>query len=223
MSTEILGVNELDKTVAVKYPTYNEGKRQQEAQLTRALSATVTAPPGGEAEGDTFIIPVGATGDWAGLDNQVAHFWAGRYDYHPPFEGMKLQVVDDQVQTYVYDGTAWVRQELPTPAAISISSVAGVVTIDIAADNSFPYYYLTMTEAVTDVQVSGGQTPPKPTEFWLEVTSDGANQIAWPSNFRWSNDTPPTLSVTPGNVDVYRFVSWNGYVDILSHVVTLNA
>lgn len=219
MSTEILGANELDKTITTKYPTYNEGKRQQEAQLTRALSASTSAPPGSPAAGDTYIIPVGATGAWSGRDTEIAHFWNGRWDYHVPVEGIQLGVVDDDSQTYIFDGSAWVVDTVPTPAAISVSSVAGAVTLSIASDNSFPYFTLTLTENVTDVQVSGGQTPIRPTEWFLEVTADGASSITWPSQYRWDNDTPPPQSVTPGNVDLYRFVSWNGYVDILSHSV----
>lgn len=39
-------------------------------------SATITSPPASPTVGDTYLVPVGASGAWTGLDNQVSQ-WAG--------------------------------------------------------------------------------------------------------------------------------------------------
>lgn len=44
-------------------------------------SATVAAPPGSPAIGDTYLIPPGSTGLWSGLDNQVSQ-WTGTDGWH---------------------------------------------------------------------------------------------------------------------------------------------
>lgn len=44
-------------------------------------SATVTAPPGSPAVGDTYLVPAGATGAWSGLSGQLSQ-WTGADGWH---------------------------------------------------------------------------------------------------------------------------------------------
>lgn len=74
------------------------------------ISRTVTSPPAGVA-GACYIIPVGATGDWATRPNQIAVYRVGQsaWEYYPAEEGWVFTVLDEGTwgtQT-VFKGGAW--------------------------------------------------------------------------------------------------------------------
>lgn len=219
MATEILSVNELSSAVATKFPTYNEGLRQREGQITRVLSRAVTAPPVSPALGDAYIIPVGATGDWAGLTDYVVHWYVNGWKYYIPFEGMQVRIVDELPETFAYDGTNWVvGLAAATPAAVSVTSVGGVLTLDMKL-KAEGYFYTTLFENITSIVISNWFAFFRVPEVFLEVQSDGASSITWEPVYRWDNNTPPAQSVTLGNVDLYRFRSWSKGINILAHQV----
>ena len=86
-----------------------------------ALSITTTAPPGSPTSGDTYIIPVGATGAWAGRDNQIAIFFNG-WRYVQPIEGVFVWV-DDESDTFRFDGDDWIVNTLVITGLSSIPDV----------------------------------------------------------------------------------------------------
>ena len=104
--TPVLSLPEIAEGVASQAVLHNEALRALEARLVRALSRTTTAPPGSPAEGDSYIVATGATGDWSGLDDQVASYIGGAWSYYTPVEGVRLWVNDDDEEV-VYDGAAW--------------------------------------------------------------------------------------------------------------------
>jgi len=71
------------------------------------ISNVVTAPPGGESDGDIYIIPAGATGDWSGKTNQIAVYVVSAYSYYTPNTGF-LAYVQADGNVYAYSGAAWV-------------------------------------------------------------------------------------------------------------------
>lgn len=71
----------------------------------------LTAPPGSEAEGDTYIPKATATGTWAGEEDSIAIFDNG-YKFVQPDEGMVVYVDDEKI-FIKYDGTNWVNDSLP--------------------------------------------------------------------------------------------------------------
>lgn len=67
----------------------------------------LTAPPGGESDGDTYIPKATATGDWTGQEGKIAYYDSTGYVFHTPLEGWIIYVVDED--TYLqFDGTNWV-------------------------------------------------------------------------------------------------------------------
>lgn len=108
MTTSILGIPEIAASQAGKNITHNEALRQIEGQLVRVYSMTLAAQPSA-ADGDTYIIPAGATGtDWANYTaGQIAHFYGGAWHAYGPTNGLTVTVLDLGVR-YRYDGTAWV-------------------------------------------------------------------------------------------------------------------
>lgn len=73
------------------------------------ISATTTAEPGAPSDGDSYIVPVGATGtEWAGNDGKIAR-WSDKesaWEFYTPREGWHATSDDDQGH-YVHDGSDW--------------------------------------------------------------------------------------------------------------------
>ena len=69
---------------------------------------TTTAPPGAPTDGDRYIIASVATGDWAGLEGQIAVWFDDESDwlYYAPAEGW-LCWVEALDKLYVYKDAAW--------------------------------------------------------------------------------------------------------------------
>ncbi len=73
---------------AQKHVTLNAAlaKLDALAQL-RVVSAVVTTPPGGAADGQSYIVPAGASGVWAGHETQLAVFANGAWEFIQPKVG----------------------------------------------------------------------------------------------------------------------------------------
>jgi len=138
MTTPLLGLPEIAEGVANQVPIHNTALRHIEAKLVRALSMITMAPPPA-VEGDSYIIPAGATGAWAGKTGQIAAFIGGAWSYAVPIEGVRLWINDLDAE-YVYDGAAWVAN------GSSGSEVADAIAAHEAASNPHPGY-LTQAEA----------------------------------------------------------------------------
>jgi len=133
MATEVLGITELVDSQAAKYATHNEALRQLEGRMVRVKSRTTTAQPGSPDDGDTYILPAGATGtDWAGDDGKIAHYYGGSWKFWTPVEGVRVWVNDEDVRL-VYDGTNFV---LDTRMPMLSKSVAGSSNVTLTESES---------------------------------------------------------------------------------------
>lgn len=72
-------------------------------------SATTTTPQP-VVNGQRWLIPVGATGIWAGEVGQIACAIEGTYTYLTPSFGWRVTTSDTKV-FYVYDGSSWVDED----------------------------------------------------------------------------------------------------------------
>lgn len=72
------------------------------------INNTTTAPPGGPADGDRYLIPAGATGAWSGKTDQIAVYVLPEtaWRYYIPKTGWRCWVIDKEA-IYVYTGSAW--------------------------------------------------------------------------------------------------------------------
>lgn len=136
MATEIIGITELTESQAAKYATHNQALRELEGRLVRVKSRTTTAEPGSPANGDTYIVPTGATGtNWSGQDGKVAHYYGGSWKFWTPVEGTRVWV-NDEDQVVVYNSTLWV---LDTRMPMLSKSVAGGVNVTLTeAESRYP-------------------------------------------------------------------------------------
>lgn len=92
--------------------------------------------------------------------------------------------------------------------AVSVSIVAGAITLDLLQGNVF---YVTLTSNVTSVTFanvpSTGSVP-----ITIEVTQDGTGgrTITWPASVKWPGGTAPTITSAANAVDVISGYTRNG-------------
>lgn len=70
------------------------------------LDRDLTAPPGGESAGDTYIVATGGSDDWAGLDGRVVVYDGAAWVDYTPREGWRAWIEDEAVFC-VYTSAAW--------------------------------------------------------------------------------------------------------------------
>ncbi|MVB00177.1 DUF2793 domain-containing protein [Nitratireductor sp. CAU 1489] len=92
---------------AQKHVTHNEALRVLDAVVQLAvIDRDLTAPPGGAADGDRYIVASAATGDWAGQEGRIAAFQDGAWAFYQPGEGWLAFVADEALLCY-WTGAAW--------------------------------------------------------------------------------------------------------------------
>lgn len=95
-------------------------------------------------------------------------------------------------------------------------SVTGSVTMNLSLASS---WLLTLNSANCTISFSNPNTLSDVTqEISIKLKQgNGANKVTWPSNIKWPNGIPPTLSYTANKVDVVTLVSddkgvtWYGF------------
>lgn len=85
-----------------------------------------TTPPGGPSEGDIYIVPASATGDWSGQDDDVAIYLSG-WVFRTPKEGWFFwdQTNDKFVR---FDGTNWVDFQAADVGALTDSTTGSATS-----------------------------------------------------------------------------------------------
>ena len=103
----ILELPYIQPAQAQKHVTHNEGMRLLDAivQLS-VISATLTTPPATPDEGDRYVVPTGATGDWADHTGTIAIQDTGVWTYLTPQAGWQA-FVRDVAAVMFFDGTVW--------------------------------------------------------------------------------------------------------------------
>ena len=118
---------------AQKHVTHNEAVRALDMLVQLSFEDDAqTAPPASPTEGQCYVIPNGASGDWIGQDSAIAAFIDGLWQFHTPRIGWRGYVVARKTMT-VFDGADW--QEL-TPSQIQSASLFG---LGMNADPSLPF------------------------------------------------------------------------------------
>jgi len=92
-------------------------------RLMMVESATVSAPPGSPSDGLVYLVPVGATGGWAGEDGKIAVYDSG-WTYLTPSIGWTAYSKQTDV-LYTYSTGGWVAAT-PAPASITLAQIAGI-------------------------------------------------------------------------------------------------
>lgn len=93
---------------AQKHVTHNEAIRRLDL-LTQmvANSRSIVALPTNPQNGDLYLIPDNATGDWTGRTNEIAAFQDGAFVYIAPKKGWQAYIVDEAT-LFAFDGSEWI-------------------------------------------------------------------------------------------------------------------
>lgn len=92
---------------AQKHVTHNEALRLLDMMVQLAVkSRALTTPPASPALGDRYIVPVAASGDWAGQAGNIALFESGAWQFFAPLKGWQAWV-EAEAAMAVFDGTGW--------------------------------------------------------------------------------------------------------------------
>lgn len=85
--------------------TFARGLDAQESVKDKDLQI----PPGSPADRDRYLIAIGATGDWAGKDDNIVQYdtFLAQWIFSPPDHGMAT-IVEDENKMYIYNGSQWV-------------------------------------------------------------------------------------------------------------------
>lgn len=111
---------------------YNEAVQALDGLVFLAvIDRDLTAPPGGESNGDVYLVADGATDGWSGKDGKVALYNDG-YVFFTVNEGFAMWVIDENVYL-VWDGSVWKSIMVETgrddyakaPAAAATEVLAG--------------------------------------------------------------------------------------------------
>ncbi len=99
---------------AQKHVTHNEALSMIDGLVHLAVNSRVLgAPPVSPVDGDRYLIPAGATGDWTTHPGQVVLRMEGAWRYLTPREGWQLWVSNEDA-LLTYDGSSWIAASAPT-------------------------------------------------------------------------------------------------------------
>ncbi len=90
-----------------KHITMNESLSKLDiiVQLS-AINDVELSQPSNPTEGDRYIIPLGATGEWSGQEYKIAHYQDGAWKLITAQNGWSCWLQSTQ-KLYVYNGTDW--------------------------------------------------------------------------------------------------------------------
>ena len=108
MQTDRLNMPFIAAGQALKHITHNEALQMLDVLVQPVVeAANVANPPATPDAGSAWIVPIGATGAWAGEENAIAVWQAGTWRFLAPEAGW--QVFDRQAGSLkLYSGSAWI-------------------------------------------------------------------------------------------------------------------
>lgn len=92
---------------AQKHVTHNEALQALDMLVQPVVeSRTLTTPPPSPLAGEAYLVPLEATGSWAGHSQELAAFQTGAWHFYDPAEGWQAYVRTERTW-YVFDAGEW--------------------------------------------------------------------------------------------------------------------
>lgn len=114
MSTTRLGLPEISQSQAQKEVTHNQALWMLDCLVMASVKDRTNAPPGSPSEGDVYLVTATASGDWAGHEDDLAHYYSDAWHFYSPGEGWQVYVQDEDAW-YVYGGSSWAAKDVTQP------------------------------------------------------------------------------------------------------------
>ncbi len=183
----------------------------------------LTAPPGGESEGDRYLIDTGASGTWNNKDGQIAEWTQSAWRYTIPEDGWKVTINDVDDGFFHHEGVystgvfAWVKQFSTLNGSGTANRAVKWVDSDTLTDA--PWKYVTNALVpVADGYDIGDATNGAGTLYMtneLVSTTLADNQL-------WLNDGSGgiTLSIDALNYNHGYLGMWDGATDLTAGVIS---
>lgn len=158
------------------------------------IDRDLTAPPGGESDGDVYLVATSPTGDWAGQGGKLAAFYSG-WIFQTINAGMQLYIIDEDL-LLLWDGNCFVKVKNGIGAidGFSLSSTT-------AATASIAIGEATDSTGKAQIELSSLQV--------VDITASGANGL----------DTGSEASDTW----YYIFVIRNPVTDVVAGLISASA
>jgi hypothetical protein len=134
--TPRLGFPEIASGQSDKTVTHNDGLKRADILVQGWVQdKDLTAPPGGESDGQMWIVGSSATGAWATHDKALAYFRSSSWAFFPAsgspgaaHEGLTVWVRDEN-KHYTFDGSNWV---ISVSASLTIEDLSDTVFTGLA-------------------------------------------------------------------------------------------
>ncbi|MCP5039249.1 MAG: DUF2793 domain-containing protein [Rhodobacteraceae bacterium] len=99
---------------AQKHVTHNEALQRLDILVQASVqSLEITTPPGAPADGDAYVVGPGATGAWAGQDDNLTTWSDGVWAFFPPQPGWHvIDLATGGLRSW--DGTNWIAPSAQT-------------------------------------------------------------------------------------------------------------
>lgn len=128
------------------------------------LSRIVTTPPTNAVQGDRYIVPAAATGEWSGRERHIAYMTPAGWRFRAPRQGWVAYSVDDDLE-YRFVGTEW--EEIPP----GVSDLAAAVLSVLSA-------FTFITEDDETSALLGSRQLVAGSNITLDVTTPGQIEIS---------------------------------------------
>jgi hypothetical protein len=130
-NTAQLGLPLVMPSQAQKHVTVNEAlARLDAAAQLRVVSSVLETPPSVAADGESYLVPAGAAGDWLGKSGSIAVWSNGGWVFLDPKAGWRAWD-ENTFGTRVFDGINWLHD-----AGAFSPGGAGTVTKVLEADHT---------------------------------------------------------------------------------------
>lgn len=134
-NTSKLGVPLIASSQSQKHVTHNEAlNRYDQLVQQTVINQTTSTPPSSPSDGHAYIVGSSPTGDWSGLEGQVAAWINGEWIYFVPRAGW--MVYDEALSTHVvFNGTSWASVSVtftrPTLVQVSVTHPSSGNTVSV--------------------------------------------------------------------------------------------
>lgn len=165
--------------------------------------------PGGDADGDIYIVGDTPAGAFAGFDeHDLAIYMSGTWYAFAPVEGIVVNVAGT---LKAWDGSAYVDAGSggggSGRSTVSALATSGSVAVDYALGD---YFTLALSGNVSGFTFSNLPGAGHGATLMIQITQDSTPRtVVWPASFKWAGGAAGAVSTGSGVVDVLAITTFD--------------